>query len=530
MAGTLFPVVIHLWNSRQGKVLPVGSIAFLEKGSRRQARSRRLSEWWLLLLRCLLLLFVALLLSGPFWRRPSQGGKTKGWVLGVKEDIPVQAYKPLIDSLLKAGYEWHEWGAHLSYWDSFRMADRAAPAGIPFYIFTSGRRSGFAGKRPASGRVVHWVTYTPSADSASQWIEQAWLCSPDSIRVLTGSSRPTGNSYFPQLLPAKAGTMEQVAASGGHLDRRDSLVGQGVYHMGLTNGHLSVALDSQPPVIVDTAALLVWIYTDNKYNNDSRYLVAAFRALQQFTRRNIRVIVGGGIFSPEPHADWIFWLSSVSVPAGLPVSNIVCYEPGREIPVDTWMQGITGVTVSKRVEPDPANGREVHPVTALQFPAIWKDGFGRPILSLETSSGRRIFHFFSHFDPAWNGLVWSPRFPVLLQDLLATPASFASGRLTGFASSANGSPDRDRRVLDPEQILPQKILPSAAPVFTDMGGASPGSSVSSGSSIPPRPDLPADGRPSATIDLAPACWILILLLFLAERMLSLRSPKIKSYG
>src|SRR5258708_36934040 len=108
MDGMAIPVLLHLWNDKQGKVLPIGSIAFLEKGSRRQARSRKLSEWWLLLLRCGLLLLLALLLSGPFWRKAAMRTKTKGWILGVGEDGPGQAYKPLIDSLSKAGHERHE--------------------------------------------------------------------------------------------------------------------------------------------------------------------------------------------------------------------------------------------------------------------------------------------------------------------------------------------------------------------------------------------------------------------------------------
>src|SRR5258708_37090933 len=108
MAGIALPVLLHLWNDKQGKVLPIGSIAFLEKGSRRQARSRKLSEWGLLLLRCGLLLLLALLLSGPFWRKAAMRTKPTGWVLGVGEDGPGQPYKPRIDALSKGGYGRHE--------------------------------------------------------------------------------------------------------------------------------------------------------------------------------------------------------------------------------------------------------------------------------------------------------------------------------------------------------------------------------------------------------------------------------------
>lgn len=484
MAGIVIPVIIHLWNNKQGKVLRIGSIALLEKGSRRQARSSRLSEWWLLLLRCLLLLLLALLLAAPFWRISSRQEKTKGWILGTKAATRGATYKNLADSLLKAGYEWHEWSDG-EYWDLFKAADLEAPATLPFYIFTSRRQIGFTGKRPVSGRIVHWFTTMPSPDSTNHWISRAWLCSPDSIRVLTGSSRLTGNIYQAQMLPVKG-------------------VSQGAYQVGFSNGRLSVALDSQAPVIVDTTPLRIGIYADSKYNNDSRYVAGALHALQQFTRQNMQVTINGSFSGPAVQASprkglniasrsgWIFWLSSARLPADLPAHNIVCYEAGREIPVDTWIQGVEEVALSRLVEPDSASdgskGSQV----------LWKDGFGRPLLTMETRPGRRIFHCLSHFDPAWNGLVWSPRFPILLQDLLTAPAD---GIGIGQGSSAG---DQDLRVLDPAQIVPQKSL--AGGLVTERG------------------------QPLPTIDLTPVCWILLLLIFVTERILSFRSPKIKTNG
>ena len=513
MAGIVFPVIIHWWNNKQGKVLRIGSVALLERTARRQARSNRLSEWGLLLLRCLLLLLLALLLAAPFWRISSKGEKTKGWILGVKAITQGQAYKTLTDSLLKVGYEWHEWKDR-DYWNLFRAADQEAPVALPFYIFTGRRQANFTGKRPVSGRIVHWFTTTPSTDSVNHWIGRAWLSSPDSIRVLTGSSRQTGNVYRYQMLPAKAGTFKPLAASDVSPASKDSDGSQETYQVRLSRGRLSVALDSHLPVIVDTAPLRVLIYTDPAYTNDSRYVAGAIHALQEFTRQNVRVDVIGSFsnLAPQPlpgkgwntasRSDWIFWLSSAALPANLSAHTIVRYEPGREVPVDTWMQDVPGVMVGRRVEADPEG---ISPYTT-----IWKDGFGRPLLALETRSGKRIFHYLSHFDPAWNGLVWSPRFPLLLQDLLAAPADGTGiaatysfpGKDPGQGTSAD---DPDLRVLDPEQIAPQKSLPDG--------------------------HSPEETRTVVhAIDLTPVCWILILLVFVAERILSFRSPKIKIDG
>jgi len=227
--------------------------------------------------------------------------------------------------------------------------------------------------------------------------------------------------------------------------------------------------------------------------------------------------IAGTILDPALHAgqtgygatrsDWVFWLSSQPVPAGLAAANIVCYEPGREIPVDTWIQGIPGIAVGKLAG------------TPASYPAIWKDGFGRPILSLEQASGNRIFHFYSHFDPEWNGLVWSPRFPILLEELMMGPAS-AAGQVSADSAASIAL---DRRVLDPEQIQPEFIPGGMVP---SAGGAAGMPAVGGVTG------LPAARRASsaAAMDLAPACWILIFLLFLAERILAYHSPKIKPYG
>ena len=160
-AAIVLPVILHLWNDRRGKVLRIGSIQLLAGASRRMAWSRRLTQRWLLLLRCLLLLALAFLLAGPYWRKDGAAGAGKGWVLedewrgrcgrgccgrgrrcwgdavsgdggaggsdargdtGAEVGGSRAEYRPLIDSLLKAGYERHVLEDSVNYWDGFRRA------------------------------------------------------------------------------------------------------------------------------------------------------------------------------------------------------------------------------------------------------------------------------------------------------------------------------------------------------------------------------------------------------------------------
>lgn len=431
MAAVAVPVVLHLWNDRQGKVLRIGSITLLQRRSPRRAWSRRISEWWLLLLRCWLLIVLALLLAGPIWRKTASTAR-EGWILEAGERAGV--FQPLIDSLLKAGYERHAFDGGGDYWDAFRTADRVAPAGMPIYIFTSARASRFGGIRPVTDRTVHWYTYTP-ADSVGHWIGAAWLSSADSIRVLEGSSRPTGTSYRYRML----------------------------------------APGSQVPVKVDTSTLRITVVADADHRRDGRYVVAAIRAMSAFNRRRVLLSVADRWNGSA--CDWLFWLSSQSLPAGVEVGHVFQYEPGKALPVDTWMGDAEVKKIVARTALGGDGGRET----------IWKDGYGRPLLSLEKTKQVAVYHFYSRFDPDWNELVWSRSFPVVLGELL-----FPGGER---------DVREDRRVLDPGQIMPLK-----------------GSEAAGGGGV---------RAAGAVVDLGPACWLLLVLLFISERIVSFYAKREK---
>src|SRR5476651_1205398 len=92
LAAIGIPVIIHLWNIRQGKTLKVGSIALFTQSSPKSSRSFKLMDVLLLLLRCLLLILLAILLAMPLWQQHLQNTKAKGWLLIPKEHL-TQAYQ-----------------------------------------------------------------------------------------------------------------------------------------------------------------------------------------------------------------------------------------------------------------------------------------------------------------------------------------------------------------------------------------------------------------------------------------------------
>ncbi|MBN9384665.1 MAG: BatA domain-containing protein [Chitinophagaceae bacterium] len=422
IAGIIVPVGIHFWNNKQGKVLAIGSIALLEKTSLKKARSRRISEWLLLLLRCLLLMLLAFLLAGPYWKKDPGAGK-KGWVLVGVEPSGGEG-RTMMDSLIKEGYVRRDL-KDSSWWEAFASLDRQAPKGIPFYVFTDGRLRHFAGSRPVTERSVYWYVDT-AKDSITRWVDKRWSVGGDSMRVATGASGPTGSTYGYQ----------------------DMLRGVG---------------DS-----VDTMTLRVVVYADSI---DGQWVVAAIRAVQQLTRRNISVTNKKvqNAYAGMSASDWVFWLSSAPLP-DVKAANVLLYEPGKVIPVDTWVRGM-GVQVEKVTE---------RSVRSDKLQPVWVDSYGDLLLGMEDTAGSRRYHFFSHFNPAWNGMVWSGDFPFYLQTLL-------------FAGEGS---DHDRRVIDPVQVLPAK------------GGV-----------------VRETRTDEASIDLAPAGWLLVWLLLLCERLMAFKRPK-----
>ncbi len=389
------PVALHLWNDRRGKVLRIGSVALLSGETKRLAWSRRITQWWLLLLRCLLLLALAFLLAGPYWTR--MAAKGKGWVL---VEGSGGAFAQVIDSLVKAGYERHELGGGANNWAGFREADSMALPGRAFYIFSTALEGRFSGSRPSTDREVHWEVYAP-ADSVTHWVQSAWPSLADSVTVLEGNSRATGTVWARRV----------VAAS----ERRGAKI--------------------------DTAAIRVRVVADGGFAADGKYIEASVKALRRVTGRNI--IIGDG--------GWLFWLSARPV-VGKGYEWIWCYAQGKEVEVDTWMEG---VHISQEIvsEGEP----------------VWRDGFGRAVLSKEGN----VFRFYSRLNPNWGDLPWSGRLPVLLGGLMLQD------------EQAGGL---DRRVLDVAQIRP---------VLRVGGRRTPG---------------------VERIDLGPATWVLILSIFLLERI------------
>lgn len=368
-AGIAVPVFIHLWHRRPGKVLRISSIQLLSAASVRHARSWRVSDWWLLLLRCLLIILLALLLSQPVWRQPLTTRTVKGWVIAEQTAYP--AFRTQIDSLLRQGFQLHtpDTGfarlhrpddippdtAGVTYWQLLQALSLKVPADLPVYLFTGNRLARFSGPMPAVALTLHWQTMTPP-DSVSNWNDYTYLADNDSLRIRQGRSTPSGTTFS--------------------------------------------VFDTLPGA-ANTITLQYTIYTD-KYQEDARYLAAALKAVQQYTHRKINLLTVKQVSAIPASQDCLWWLSDSPLPAGINAGRTIRYAAGTPQSIAATIGG-TNIRVFQRLPVEDTTG------------AAWPDSYGNPLLAKD--------QLYTHFNPAWNELPWSGELPEKLLELLYPAAA-----------------------------------------------------------------------------------------------------------
>ena len=488
MGGIIIPILIHLWNVKKGKTLKIGSVSLLGESSRQNARSLRLLDLLLLLLRCLLIIIVSILLAEPVWISSNSQARKGGWILIEKDNFSetYSRFQKEIDSLDRAGYDLHlfEPGfkaedlnklkdseiindstqVQLSYWSLLRMLDQEIPAGKEAYIFTPNRLNRFKAERPEIVTKLRWKTYTPK-DSSTKWIENAWFTN-DSIRAVIAQSEPKGIKKSPvNIDPSNR-------KSGFTIDIQD-----GNTSLSFKNAS---ALE-QNPVRIDTSTIRITVYAGN-FKKDAEYLNAAIRAIQKYTQRKIELSsVKSGLINGAQNI--VFWLSE-KMPAESQIRNLragtslFIYEKGKAEEVNSLI-----VLPEHSLQKEAIELRKRIPLTqgSKNNYTVWEDGFGQPLLDLEITNKLKLYHFYSRFNPEWNGLVWNEDFAKILVPLI-------------IPELQNPVTDQyDRRSIAESWIIPARA------------------EIKSGTA-----------QKNTESDLKHVFWISLILLFFGERLLSFR--------
>lgn len=407
LAGLLIPVLIHLWNTKKGKTLKIGSIAFLSANATARSRSFQLTDLLLFVLRCLILILIAFLLTQPYLKKTSVKTKNKGWILIDKARFAAiyNTQHSSIDSLLNLGFELHDFNlgfnqfllkdsiskvearAKLSYNSLLNQLNAQIPSGYAAYLFADRRLNNFDGSLPKLNFKLTWKEVL-GQDTLKTW-STTFL-----NKVYEGKSTPSVTNY--------------IANKVQHLP-----------------------------------TVRVAIY-DPK-GEDSKYIKAALNAISDFTKRKIEIEkLPIGAYGRQ-EADIVFWLSDQPVSSS-DKQRIFSYQKGKTIKVNSTLSEFS-VELKKRIVFDNLKGT-----------ATWTDGYGDPILLKETVNH---FHFYSRFNPQWTDLVWNEQFVSAL-----IPIVLGNQSTSDFGFEIN---DADHRVLDKSQLIESKIhSPGISSITTDM--------------------------------------------------------------
>lgn len=398
LAGIIVPLVIHLWNVKQGKTIKIGSIALLGESSSASSKSFKINDWLLFVLRCLLLVLLAFLLAQPYLKKTISKSSKTGWILIDKNNFPqvFKSHRKTIDSLLKNGYEIHDFNAgfsllslkdtstneirqhnSLSYTTLLSAANQTVPAGGQVYLFADQRLNRFGNELPLVNYKLNWIPLKQS-DTLSSWI-----------------ATYAGKKYETKSNPS--GTVYQAVNTSG-------------------NTPINITIHERAGI------------------SDSKYIIAALKAIGSFTQRKII------INPPADKATIGFWLSDETVSAAFKSSiasdgALFQYEKGKILTTPSFIKiDVKQLKLSKRI----ASGNQAE--------KVWTDGFGDAILAKEKTGDLSTFHFYSRFNPQWNELVWDPLFvkalmPIVIRD--KNPEDF------GFENNP-----ADQRILS----LKQKVV------------------------------------------------------------------------
>jgi hypothetical protein len=344
-------------------------------------------------------------------------------------------------------------GVSENYWKLASDLSSTVSSDLEITIISSNKLRHFIGNKPTIHRALNWIIFQDTA-AAQTSIANAWQFTRDSIGVLLANASGKSFEYETKLL-----SIQQLPIKGFTIIEEKS--GQ------------AIRFESQEPILVDTNTIRISIFTD-QYVEDLKYLKASINAIREFSRRKILFEVYKSIDAIPSASDLLFWLSDEQIPTRFS-GKTVSYQKGALHHESGFMYGLP------YFGEDPIALYQYIDTKKKDLLNIWENGNGNPILAIEENAVQHYL-LFTHFNPAWNELVWTNRFAEWM-----LPFVF------------KGLPVKtviDERVIDPNQIqFDQSIITSASNLA-----------------------ISNQAKPITHI-----FWILLLLVFVIERILSFTS-------
>ncbi|AKD02713.1 hypothetical protein PKOR_05715 [Pontibacter korlensis] len=430
----------------------VGSLRWLEASASSRWSSIKLNNFWLLVLRCLILILLAVALAQPVWVHQPQAQKGQKAVLVSEELLYTSALEPIepvIDSLLQHGYTLCTYTSDLKNiaqekWRQIKNRSTDSTLNITqnhwallplltskyknlqdsVWLFTSDQSRYFAGTRPeAIPENIRWIPV--ATEVTSYWLQTAVHTSPDGLLLVVGQSTREAITYSKHRILITTRSIKLPNGQELQLQRQnDSL--QASYSGGISQ----VQVQQEP--------LQVAILANEAQQAEVKYLQAAVQAISSYTGFPITL-------NPDTAtADFAFWLRQEELPQSM--SQRV--RQGLQV----WVQQASKPSAQKTsMALSGAEHVQVRQVSLSGSDAgagLWQTNAGETLLQVQQLGKGKIYTFRSGFSPAWSGLGQSAQLPELLLPIL-----FPKQKTTA---------KHDVRALDEQQLIPTKRVAVAA--------------------------------------------------------------------
>ncbi|WP_210489619.1 BatA domain-containing protein [Rufibacter aurantiacus] len=432
-ASVAVPIAIHLWNKKPPRTVQVGSIRWLQPSESKKLSSLRLSEPWLLLLRCLLLVLLALVLAGPQWKHQVPAVPEKHAYL--HPELLQPRYLPQIaatvDSLAQKGWQIHRLAPRFpklplneetplhtfqtdsltpdstNAWAMLRVLNRSLPPSAHAWIFTTDLLRHHRGAFPAMRSSFTWIPV--SSPQTNLWLQEAFYTTSGQLRLRFRQSDDQQVTLLERSVP-KPVSGQTISVPG---------VPAVKFTTHATTDSLTLLGAARNTVPLAKLPLQVVVRHSKTRQADVRYLRAALQAALEYRGAAYNLALTSDAQPlPTVAPDWLFWLSDEPIApflARFPKNSLKTLQdaPGttRLQKTDSWLQ-IPGVS---------QNIPLLQRTTAIEKPTnevLWRDGYGNPMLTQTQNALQTHYRFYSRFHPAWNDLPNNGHFPELLLRLL----------------------------------------------------------------------------------------------------------------
>ena len=410
-AGIIIPLIIHLWNIKEGKTLKIGSIALLGESAKQSAKSLKIKDWLLFILRSLLILLIAFLLAEPFIKIINSDKNLKGWVLFSKADYANLSItqKSDINKLTEQGFEIHDFDKGfeiISIADSSSFSDKKTPNIPPLslikqlnselgdnfktIIYNNLKQFDFKGDLPKIHLDLE-IRPINTSYTLRQAVIYAFTSQQDSIKILLSKSNASKTTFE---------TINYSPTDKNIITK-------------IEDGETWFQYKTQTDwVKVNNKSFKIDVFADD--NQDANYLNAALKAIASFAdmKFDINVIRQPALISTD--SDWIFWLSKKPFNQQNKLNKntkIFSYASGKTENINSFLsiENQKAGKIYRRINSD-----------SLSKENLWTDGFGNAILSKNNTQ----FNFYSRLNPQWMDLVWSAKFPEMLMPILFNQSNY----------------------------------------------------------------------------------------------------------